>query len=108
MGRMAISSGIGRTASRTRLAERHVRAAARGTTLGPALHRSRSASHSIPTSTARSVRSSSQSISSSAKARLLWVAPELADPVGAIEVGKHEDAEKLGAGSGAEGVEALL
>jgi hypothetical protein len=37
----------------------------------------------------------------------LWVAPELADPVGSVEVGEHQDVEKLGAGSGAEGVEAL-
>jgi hypothetical protein len=35
------------------------------------------------------------------------VAPELTDPVGALEVGEHEDVEQLGAGSGAEGVEAL-
>jgi hypothetical protein len=28
----------------------------------------------------------------------LWMAPELADPVGAIEVGEHEDLEQLGAG----------
>jgi hypothetical protein len=32
------------------------------------------------------------------------VAPELADPVGPLEVG-HEDVEKLGAGSGVERVE---
>jgi hypothetical protein len=37
----------------------------------------------------------------------LGVAPELADPVGPLEVGKHEDVEKLGAGSGTEGVQAL-
>jgi hypothetical protein len=37
----------------------------------------------------------------------LRVAPELADPVGSLEVGEHQDVEKLGAGSGAEGVEAL-
>jgi hypothetical protein len=35
-----------------------------------ACHRSRSVSRTMPTSTARSVRSSSQSISSSAKVRL--------------------------------------
>jgi hypothetical protein len=52
------------------------------------------------------VRSSSQSISSSAKTAL-WVVPELADTVGSLEVGEHEDVEKLGAGSGTQGVQAL-
>jgi hypothetical protein len=94
-GRPARSGGIGRTASRTRLAERLSRAAATGTTLSPAaprrcgfarVHRldrrlavrrgpplrssqlaGRSPAH--PTSTARSVRSSSQSIRSSASVR---------------------------------------
>ena len=37
----------------------------------------------------------------------LWVAPELADPVGPLEVGEHQDVEELGAGSGAESVEPL-
>jgi hypothetical protein len=55
-----------------------------------------SSSRSIPTRTARIVRSSSQSIRSSAKVR---VAPELSDPVGSLEVGEHEDVEQLGAGS---------
>ena len=27
----------------------------------------------------------------------LWVAPELADPVGPLEVGEHQDVEQLGA-----------
>jgi hypothetical protein len=27
----------------------------------------------------------------------LWVAPELSDPLGSLEVGEHEDVEKLGA-----------
>jgi hypothetical protein len=36
-----------------------------------------------------------------------WVPPIGADRVSPIEVGKHEDAEELGPGSGAEGVEAL-
>jgi hypothetical protein len=36
----------------------------------------------------------------------LWVAPELSDPVGSLEVGEREDVEELGAGSRAEGVEA--
>jgi hypothetical protein len=35
------------------------------------------------------------------------MAPELADPVGPIEVREHEDMEKLGAGSGTEGVETI-
>ena len=30
----------------------------------------------------------------------LRVAPELADPVGSLEVGKHEDVEQFGAGAG--------
>jgi hypothetical protein len=30
----------------------------------------------------------------------LWVAPELSDPVGALEVREHQDVEQLGAGSG--------
>ena len=38
----------------------------------------------------------------------LQVAPELSDPVGSLEVGKHEDVEQFGAGSGTEGVEARL
>jgi len=38
----------------------------------------------------------------------LRVAPELADPIGSLEVGEHQDVEKLGAGSGAERVEACL
>jgi hypothetical protein len=59
----------------------------------------------MPTSTARSVRSSSQSIRSSAEGAALWVAPELSDPVGSLEVGEHEDVEDFGAGSRAEGVE---
>ncbi len=42
------------------------------------------------TSTARRVRSSSQSMSSPAKARLSRVAPELADPVRSLEVLEHE------------------
>jgi hypothetical protein len=66
-----------------------------------------SISRSIPMSTARRTRSSSQSISSSAKGAAFRVAPKLADPIGPLEVGEHEDVEQLGAGSGAEGVEAL-
>jgi hypothetical protein len=37
----------------------------------------------------------------------LWVSPELADPVGSLEVGEHEDVEQLGARSGTERVQAL-
>jgi hypothetical protein len=33
--------------------------------------------------------------------------PVAADPVGALEVGEHQDVEQLGAGSGDEGSEAL-
>ena len=29
----------------------------------------------------------------------LWIAPELSDPVGPVEVGEHEDVEELGATS---------
>jgi hypothetical protein len=62
----------------------------------------------MPTSTARSVRSSSQSIRSSAKARLSAGSPVFADALGPVEVGEHQDVEQLGAGSGTEGVESLL
>jgi hypothetical protein len=37
----------------------------------------------------------------------LRVAPELADPVGSLEVGEHEDVEQLGARSRPEGLKAL-
>jgi hypothetical protein len=37
----------------------------------------------------------------------LRVAPELADRISPVEVGKHEDVEQFGEGSGAEGVEAI-
>jgi hypothetical protein len=30
----------------------------------------------------------------------LWVAPELADPVGSLEVGEHQNVEQLGAAGG--------
>jgi hypothetical protein len=36
----------------------------------------------------------------------LRVPPELSDPVGAVEVGEHEDVEQFSPGSWAEGVEA--
>ena len=58
-------------------------------------------------STALSVRSSSQSISSSAKVPSS-VSPRVADPVGPLEVGEHQDVKQLGVGSGAEGLQALL
>jgi hypothetical protein len=35
----------------------------------------------------------------------LWVASELADPVGPVEVGQYQDMEKLGAGSRSQGIE---
>jgi hypothetical protein len=44
-----------------------------------------------------------QQLSESAALR---VAPELSDPVGALEVGQLQDVEQLGTGSGAERVEA--
>jgi hypothetical protein len=37
----------------------------------------------------------------------LRVAPELSDPVGSLEVWEAEDVEEFGAGTGAEGLEAL-
>jgi hypothetical protein len=36
------------------------------------------------------------------------MAPELADPIGSLEVGEQQDVEPFGAGSGTEGVWALL
>ena len=60
----------------------------------------RPASRSIPTSTARSVRSSSQFDQELGEGPALRVAPELADPVGAVEVGERQDVEQLSAGSG--------
>jgi len=58
-------------------------------------------------STARRVRSSSQSNQELGEGAALWVAPELSDPVGSIEVGQHQDVEQFGAGSRSEGVEAF-
>jgi hypothetical protein len=60
----------------------------------------------MPTSTARSTRSSSQSISNSAKVRALGV-PVRADRIRPVEVGEHQDVEKLGAGSRAESIELM-
>ena len=37
-----------------------------------------------------------------------WATPELADPVSSFEVGEHQNVKQLGAGTGTEGVEALL
>jgi hypothetical protein len=37
--------------------------------------------------------------------RLSGVTPELADPVGSLEVGEHQDVEQFGAGSGTERVQ---
>ena len=39
--------------------------------------------------------------------RVFGFPPELADPVGPIEVGQHQDVEQLGAGSRTEGVETI-
>ena len=40
--------------------------------------------------------------------RVLGLRPELADPIGPIEVGKHQDAEQLGAGCWADRHDGLL
>jgi hypothetical protein len=61
----------------------------------------------MPTSTARRIRSSSQSIQELGEGAALWIAPELSDPVGALEVGEHQDVEELGAGSRTERIQAL-
>jgi hypothetical protein len=50
--------------------------------------------------------SSSRSISNSPKVRRLRVPPELADPVGAVEIGEAEDVDELGASGRREGLEA--
>jgi len=63
----------------------------------------RSASRSISTSTARSVRSSSQSISNSAKVRVFGSPSRSRSR--RVEVGEQQDVEQLGAGSRPEGVE---
>ena len=65
----------------------------------------RSFSASIPTSTARSVRSFCAVDQELGEGATLRIAPELADPVGSLEVGEHQDVEQLGAGSWAEGVD---
>ena len=63
----------------------------------------RSISLSNPNTTARAALSSwvDQEFGEDAA---LWVAPELTDPVGSLEVGEHQDVEQLGAGSRTEGV----
>jgi hypothetical protein len=63
--------------------------------------------HEQPHTTAFVALSSTGSIRSSRRCESGGVAPELADPVYPVEVGEHEDVEKLGAGSGAERVQAL-
>jgi len=60
----------------------------------------RCASRSIPTNTARSFRSSSQSISNSPKVRCLGVPPERADRVRSVEVREAEDLDQLGRAAG--------
>jgi hypothetical protein len=62
----------------------------------------------MPTSTARTVRSSSQSISSSAKVRVFGFPQNSPDPAGPVEVGEHQDVKQFGAGSRPEGFQALL
>ena len=63
-------------------------------------------SRSMPTSTARSVRSSSQSISTRRRCGSRG-SPELADPVGSLEVGEHQDVEQFRPGERAESIEPL-
>jgi hypothetical protein len=58
-----------------------------------------------PISTARSVRSSSQSINNSAKVRVFGLPEDL--PIGALEVPEHQDVEELGASSRGKGLQAL-
>jgi len=62
---------------------------------------------SIPTSTARRTRSSSQSIRSSPNSLLSGCPPELADPIGAVEVGETQDVDQFGASRRREGLEVL-
>jgi len=64
-----------------------------GSPCGPGYPRSISARR--PNTTARAALSSSRSISNSPKVRVSG-APELADPLGAVEVGEHEDVEQFG------------
>jgi hypothetical protein len=64
-------------------------------------------SRSIPTSTARRVPILLAVDQELGEGSALRVAPELANPIGAIEVGEHQDLEQLGAGSGAKHIEAL-
>jgi hypothetical protein len=59
--------------------------------------------HEQPHTTAFVALSSTGSIRSSPKVRVSG-SPELADPTDPLEVGEHQDVEKLGAGSGAERV----
>jgi hypothetical protein len=68
----------------------------RGLPIRPVAWKAQLPSRSVPMSTARSARFSSQSIRSGEGARLR-VLPELADAVGTVEVGQHEEVEKLGA-----------
>jgi hypothetical protein len=64
----------------------------------------------MPINTARSVRSSSHSISTLAKVRVSG-SPELGDPVGSLQVGEHQDVQEFGpepagqAGRSAEGLD---
>ena len=62
-----------------------------------------SSSRSMPTSTARS-NQVLLAVDQQGEGAALWVAPELADPVGSFEVGEHQDVEQLGAGNRSERV----
>jgi len=55
---------------------------------------------------ARTALPSTRSIRGS-EAPALRVTPELTDPVGSLQVGEHQEAEQLGAGSRPEGVKSL-
>lgn len=55
---------------------------------------------SIPTSTAGTYLSSSASISSSTRVRVIGVAEGFADPPGSVEVGEHQDLAEFGASGG--------
>ena len=65
-------------------------------------------SRSMPTSSARSVRSSSQSIGSSAKARLSGCPQNSPILSARSKSGQHQDVEQLGAGSRTQGFQAFL
>jgi hypothetical protein len=67
----------------------------------------RSISLSRPNTTARAALSSSRSIGNCAEGPGLRMAPEGADPIGAVEVREAENVEEFGASCRREGIEAL-